>query len=120
MLPYPPSTNMYYRSFRGRVCQHKSVIEYKNEVCRIMKSLNLFDEKLTDRLAVTIDIHAPTKRKYDIDNRIKAVFDSLQFSGFIEDDEQIDDLRVRRKEKIKGGVVVVSVDKLIEASHDSN
>lgn len=69
------------------------------------------------RLAVFIALYAPTRRSYDIDNRIKSTLDALQCAGVFDDDEQVDVLWVMRKEVVKGGmakVVIVPADDAIE------
>ena len=70
--------------------------------------------KISGRLAIFIALYAPTKRKYDIDNRVKAIQDALEFAGVFLDDEQIDFLFVVRREPVKGGlckVLLVENDK---------
>lgn len=97
-LPFSPSVNTYYRKFNNRMVMSPKGREFKKTVKQIID-----DQELSgsfgpdDRLKVEIDLSAPTRRKYDIDNRIKAVLDSLQDSGVFEDDEQIDCLVVNRK-----------------------
>jgi len=77
-----------YLSAKGR--------DYKKAVLATLKALLLDGEALTGRLRVRLELSAPTKRKYDIDNRIKATLDALQAAGFIVDDEQIDSITVKR------------------------
>jgi crossover junction endodeoxyribonuclease RusA len=64
------------------------------------------------RLKVHIDYYPPTKRKTDIDNRIKAVLDSLTDAGLWVDDEQVNELSIKRMPVYKGGKVVVTVETL--------
>ncbi|ENR1383104.1 RusA family crossover junction endodeoxyribonuclease, partial [Yersinia enterocolitica] len=45
-------------------------------------------------------------------NLQKAVFDSLVHAGFMQDDEQIDDFRVRRQSMEKGGRLSISITEL--------
>ena len=58
---------------------------------------------------VSIELHPPNRRKFDIDNRIKAILDVLEGHAVIENDEQIHDLRVKKREKIPGGRAVVEL-----------
>lgn len=53
-------------------------------------------EPFEGRLKVCIELTAPNRRKFDIDNRIKACLDALQETGLFVDDEQIDELIVKR------------------------
>ena len=75
--------------------------------------MNLADEEIDGRLRVTIELHAPTKRKYDIDNRVKVLLDALQASRFICDDEQIDSLHVERGVICSDGNTTVRVEVLM-------
>ncbi len=81
-------------------------------VIAIMGELGLSDEKIDDRLRIYLELHAPTRRKYDLDNRLKVLLDSLQASGFIVDDEQIDSLHVERGVIVMGGKTIVRVELL--------
>ena len=112
VLPFPPSANGLYRVFRGRTIVSKQCREYKKTVIAIMEELGLADEQLEDRLRVYIELHAPTRRKYDLDNRLKVLMDSLQASGFMVDDEQVDSLRVDRGVIVTGGKTIVRVELL--------
>lgn len=72
-------------------------------------------EGFSARVSVRIDLHAPNKRKWDIDNRTKCVFDALVKAGVLKDDELIDDLRVVRGEvdPEKKGFALVAVGVLL-------
>ena len=61
------------------------------------------------RLGMTVTLNAPTRRKYDIDNRSKALLDALQHARVYEDDEQIDELTLKRGDIIKGGQAIVNI-----------
>jgi crossover junction endodeoxyribonuclease RusA len=50
------------------------------------------------------------RRKQDIDNRIKALWDALGEAGVFDDDEQIDVLQIERGEIKKGGGCLVYID----------
>ena len=111
-LPYPPSINGYWRTFRNRQIISKRGREYREESIKAMQSLGLYDEMLSGRLHVHLTLHPPTLRKYDIDNFCKATFDALSHAKFWEDDEQIYSLSIKKGEKVKGGKVVVCVSVL--------
>ena len=62
----------------------------------------------SQRLSAMITIFPRDKRKFDLDNRLKAIFDSLQDAGVYDNDEQFDKIQVARgKTKPKGGCTVV-------------
>ena len=115
-LPFPPSLNSMYRRSGNHIHISARGRAYKAECCKLMSSYGLDGERLLNRLKIRLKIHAPNKRKFDLDNRFKAVLDALQASGFIEDDEQIDKLSIERGaiDEQKQGYVVVMVDKIGE------
>lgn len=110
-LPWPPSVNTYWRHARGRHYISKKGKEYRQAVINIITAEDLEVTTLS-RLKITIDAHVPDKRRRDLDNLQKAVFDSLVCAGFMVDDEQIDDFRVRRREKISGGKLAIVITEL--------
>jgi crossover junction endodeoxyribonuclease RusA len=67
------------------------------------------------RLQMQVTLYPRDRRKQDIDNRIKALWDALADAGVYEDDSQIDVLIVQRGEIKKGGGCLV----LIEEINDS-
>lgn len=64
----------------------------------------------TARLEMKVVLYPRDKRKQDIDNRIKALWDALGDAGVFDDDEQIDVLIVERGEIKKGGGCLVIID----------
>ena len=109
-LPWPPSTNTYYR--RGKYATYLSPKgrEFKAAVADLISSLAVgIGEPLKTRLSVYIGLSAPSKRTLDIDNRAKAILDSLQDAGVIEDDSQIDHLTLIRMPVSKGGYASVVI-----------
>jgi crossover junction endodeoxyribonuclease RusA len=69
--------------------------------------------KQEGRLALFVELFPPTKRKYDADNRLKALQDAMQHAGVFDDDEQIDAIAVFKDEVVKGGmckVLIVQAD----------
>ena len=112
-LPWPPTVNTYWRHARGRHYISEKGEKYQLAVLGIITAANLAI-KTKSRLKVTINAHAPDKRRRDLDNLLKSVFDSLTNAGFMVDDEQIDDFRIRRREKIKGGMLAITITELEE------
>ena len=69
--------------------------EYKAKVAEYIAESN--SPKLgAARLSLEIVLWPKDKRKFDIDNRIKALLDSLQDAGVFDDDEQIDQINIYR------------------------
>ena len=111
-LPYPPSINGYWRTFRNRQIISKRGREYKKAVAEAMALLNLDNELIDCPVEFEMTINPPTLRKYDVDNFTKGVFDSLSNCKFWVDDEQVIKLTVRKGVKTKGGNVLVKVNKV--------
>lgn len=113
-MPWPPSVNGYWRTFRNRQIISKRGREYRVSAMNRLTELGLFGECLSDRLSVSLVLHPPTLRKYDLDNFNKALFDAMSHAEFWEDDELIDRLSITKSEKIKGGKIIVRVKALKE------
>lgn len=62
------------------------------------------------RLEMQVTLYPKDRRKQDIDNRIKALWDALTDAGVFDDDEQIDVLMVQRGAIKKGGGCIVMID----------
>lgn len=114
-LPYPPSVNRYWRHNRGRTHLSKEAQEYRQEVDDAVLELPYTIRKtlpLEERLSVTMYLYPPDRRRHDIDNRVKGVFDSLEAAGVMVDDEQIDRLNVIRMPVERGGCLEVEIEEL--------
>ena len=68
------------------------------------------------RAAVVVEAFMPDRRPRDLDNLFKALLDALVKAGVLVDDSIIDDLRIVRKDVIKGGKVVVSISEVKSGS----
>jgi len=110
-LPFPPSLNHYWRTGRGRTYISEAGEAFRTEVIWLIMQARL-NKGIASRLKVDILANMPDKRRRDLDNLPKAVFDALTHAGFMLDDSQIDDFRVRRGEIEKGGALVVRVTEL--------
>lgn len=107
-LPWPPSVNHYYTVARGRKVLSKRGRDYKKMGAKELLAQGI-PKNLTARLEVNIDAYPPSKRKHDLDNVLKPLLDTMQDYGMF-DDEQIDILRIRRREK--GGYVRVHISEI--------
>lgn len=115
-LPYPPSTNKYWRhitkgKLAGRVLISEEGRDYRAAIQALAGKLPRFGGDV--RLAFAMEVHAPDRRRRDLDNTLKATFDSLTHAGVWEDDSQIDSLTVQRGYVDKGiGFLRVTVTPL--------
>ena len=109
-MPWAPSINGYWRTFRNRQIISKRGRQYRLDVIERCRELGLLKELLDCNLEVSITLNPPTLRRYDVDNFNKALFDGLTHAEFWVDDEQVQKLTVQKGEKVKGGNVIVSVN----------
>lgn len=107
-LPWPPSINHYWRRCGARYFISKAGTDFRAAVIETCRDM----EKLTGRLGVSIELIAPTRVHYDIDNRIKSVLDSLQHATLFDDDEQIDQLYITRLHIEKPGACDVTITEI--------
>lgn len=104
-IPYPPSVNHYTQRRRGGgVMLTDKAKQYKADVYTLVATKALQRES-SARLAGEFVIHAPTRRKYDLDNRMKMILDALENAGLFENDEQFDEITIKRGGIVKGGRV---------------
>jgi crossover junction endodeoxyribonuclease RusA len=113
-LPFPPSINHAY-GYAGK----RKYLKKEGHAFRLATTEAAIEAqaKISGRLAIFIALYPPTKRKFDIDNRIKAVQDALQLAGVFLDDEQIDTIICVRRNVIKGGmckVVLCANDSILQ------
>ena len=94
-LPWPPSTNTYWRHVGTKVLISAEGRAYRKAVADQVL-IQRGAKRLAGRLHVDIIAHVPDKRRRDLDNLFKSVLDSMTHAGVWLDDEQIDSLAIRR------------------------
>jgi crossover junction endodeoxyribonuclease RusA len=100
----PPSVNNYWVG-TGRTCKVSDRgRDFHDLVAMTIPQLNTMA-----RLKLDVTFHFPNKQRRDIDNFLKATIDSLVKCGLCVDDEQFDELSVKRGEIIKGGLIKIIV-----------
>ena len=107
-LPYPPSVNHYWGQMGNRRFVGKAGVLFRQEVkiIALKRTQSLYNE----RLSVKVYLHPPDKRKRDIDNVLKSLFDAMEHAGVYENDSQIDELYIKRCEVVKGGACKVVLE----------
>ncbi len=112
-LPWPPSVNSYWRRRGSQYYISKKGQQYRKEVIQMIQSSNL-DIQTTSRLRIKVIAAVPDSRRRDLDNILKSLLDSLIHAGFAMDDEQFDDIRVIRGQKVRGGSLDIKITELEE------
>lgn len=105
-LPWPPSSNTYWRRNGGRYFISKKGQEYREYVAKECYALaGIFNPE--DRLRLKIKAFPPDRRKRDLDNLFKSVLDSIQAAQVYKDDCQIDKLSIERMPEHEGRIEVL-------------
>jgi len=112
-LPLPPSMNTYWRNFRGRTILSKGGRDYKIAIQEYV-TVNNLPKFGQERLEASITIFPRDKRAIDLDNRLKALFDSLEDAGLFDDDSQFDRIYICRGMIKKGGGCTITISTLKE------
>jgi crossover junction endodeoxyribonuclease RusA len=127
-LPWPPSVNHYKKV--GRIVKTKSGKLYQQRVNTNDTKKYYFDVymlykavkhaewlKFADSETISFDLrvylYPPNESRYDIDNRLKVLFDSLTRAKVIKDDSQITRLYVEKCNIIEHGKVVVRIQEIL-------
>lgn len=107
-FPWPPTANTYWRHNRGRHHIATRGVQYRRYVATTLM-LGGFKPLEKERISIYIEAFPPDKRRRDLDNINKALLDSMQYAGLFEDDSQIDDLHIIRRQRTPVGQVVVHI-----------
>lgn len=96
LLGLPPTVNHMYRT--GNRSRYKSleVRQYQQYAVNKLRELWAGRKAMSGRIEIRITFTADNKRRWDIDNRVKALQDCLSMAGVIRDDSQVDSLHVER------------------------
>lgn len=100
----PPSVNHYWLASGKR-----RYISAKGKAFQQIVALFVKARGSTARLKMNVIFHFPDRTRRDIDNHLKALLDSLVKAGLCVDDEQFDEIVVKRGNVVKGGLVELEV-----------
>lgn len=103
----PPSVNNYWHTSGKRRFLSKKAEDFHSYVKTIVPSL-----MIESRLKLDVTFYFADRKIRDIDNYLKATIDSLVKCGFCVDDEQFDELTVRRGQLVREGLVKIRVMEL--------
>lgn len=104
-LPWPPSVNHYWRRCGNRYFVSAEGKHFRDQVYLLSSKFRGHFKK-RERLAVSIEAYPPDRRRRDLDNILKSLFDSLQYAEVYEDDSQIDFLAIRRNDSLEKKLIV--------------
>lgn len=111
-MPWPPSSNHYWfivaMKGGGRKVLGKKGKEFREKVVEMHGNSGT----LQGRLSIKLDVYPPDRRKRDLDNLLKATLDALEAANIFEDDNQIDEIHMIRKEIVKGGKIMISLEEI--------
>lgn len=115
VLPYPPSTNRYWRHFRGRMVPSSDAAAFKNAAGWLAQQAGL--QQLTGRVAVSLTLHPVRPQRWkpgqptrciDLDNCLKVALDALNGIAW-GDDSQVVRIVAQRADPVPSGALVVEV-----------
>src|SRR5262249_13767077 len=109
-LPYPPSTNHYYRHIGHVTLISRRGRAYREAVVKLLHDLGV--SPLSGPLDLRLELYPPDRRRRDCDNAQKPVLDSLQHGGAYHDDSQIVHLETWKLAPLKGGMAVVVIQEV--------
>lgn len=113
-LPWPPSVNTYYRAIRrgrGAVNILSAKGRQYPQLCKVAIGFH-GHRPISGRIRLLVDLYPPDRRRRDLDNHIKPLQDALTKCRIWEDDSQVDELKITRKDRVPGGQAVVTVEEV--------
>jgi crossover junction endodeoxyribonuclease RusA len=123
MLPYPISTNRYWRTFRGRTVRSSEALEYKDAVQEIAHEAGLTMRTGCVRVEMILHPALPKDwmkrerrdpswvlgvRRIDLDNAQKVCLDALQGIAY-ENDRQVTNLSIVLGHAVPNGSLAVNI-----------
>lgn len=107
-FPFPPSLNHCWGVVGKRRFLSANYKAFLNDVALVVAGTRLADPTV-DGYYVTLRVAPPDRRKRDLDNVVKPVFDALTRCCVWSDDCYVNRLLVERAEPVKNGQVIVHV-----------
>lgn len=112
VLPLPPSVNRIYKRTRGGgVYLDKAVKDFREAVAVAWQVKS--GHTITGRFRAKVTLHPASNRKFDGDNREKALWDALEKAGVIENDlNNFDCHRIVGEVKPPLGMCIVEIEEM--------
>ncbi len=109
VLPYPPSANNCWRTVKSSGVMYKTkegkqyALQVKDIVIATREDLMGYEGPVFS----AIELFPPDRRKRDVDNVVKPLFDAIEGSGLIVNDNQIKGYSINMNQPHPGGLCVV-------------
>lgn len=97
-LPYPPSANLYWKHWRGRVVLSREGRDYKVVAKSLARSQQM---RPTDGPVSVVLVAYRPRRRGDIDNMIPLALDALRGVAYADDDQIVELHAFRRDDKTR-------------------
>lgn len=97
-IPFPPTLNHNIGRRGGRYFQSGEYKSFLTQVGWIWLKAVPRDWSKESRYSVVVELIYNTRRRYDVDNRVKPILDALTHAGTWNDDAQVDEILVVRGE----------------------
>ncbi|WP_455424928.1 RusA family crossover junction endodeoxyribonuclease [Dryocola sp. LX212] len=118
-LPFPPSVNTYWRApnkgpLKGRHLVSEGGRKFRKAAfASVVTQLNRIPQPMLGDLSVNVVLFPPTRQRRDMDNYLKALFDSLTNARVWDDDCQIKHMEVSWGPVIAKGSAEVTIREFI-------
>lgn len=94
----PPTVNHLYRTSRsGTRYKTQEGREWQERTAAIFEAAHWPEPPYTGDVMLDICFLVADRRRWDIDNRVKALLDALVMGGVLKDDRQVQSLHVQRE-----------------------
>lgn len=113
ILSYPPTSNTCYPTNKQgrRFLSPKGKLYRQGVLADVLEQHCIF-KPLQGPLGVSATFFVPDKRKRDLDNLFKALFDALKHANVYMDDDQIIEIHAFKREVVKGGRCEIVLEEL--------
>ena len=112
VLPYPPSGNhLWKHTANGKHYINQKAKDYYYDVAHLIRTQGKMIQ-IDQPMVVYCRLHAPDKRRRDLDNAWKVVSDALTKGNLWQDDNLIRKLTLEWCEPVKAGSVHVLISPL--------
>ena len=112
-LSWPPSVNRYWRHPNSGALAGRHLISAEGRAYRAavlqLAVVHGIHRPIDGRLRIVIEAFPPDRRRRDLDNILKSCLDSLVHAGVVKDDEQFDEIHLRRRDPTPPGSVAILI-----------